>query len=30
MSCPLYIFFNFMYILYLNFRKISNFQAYTR
>lgn len=22
------IFFNFMYILYLNFRKISNFQAY--
>lgn len=29
--CPArYIFFNFMYILYLNFRKISNFQAYTR
>ena len=28
--CPArYIFFNFMYILYLNFRKISNFQAYT-
>ena len=27
--CPArYIFFNFMYILYLNFRKISNFQAY--
>ena len=29
--CPArYIFLNFMYILYLNFRKISNFQAYTR
>lgn len=24
-----YIFFNFMYILYINFRKISNFQVYT-
>lgn len=27
--CPArYIFFNFMYILYINFRKISNFQTY--
>lgn len=27
LSCPRYLF-NFMYILYINFRKISNFQAY--